>query len=43
MHAAIIGCDGTIIRVADLDKNGWKDLVMAGKSGTFILFNEGKK
>lgn len=33
---------GLFIRVADLDKNGWKDLVMAGKSGTFIFFNEGK-
>ncbi|HSH15721.1 MAG TPA: VCBS repeat-containing protein, partial [Verrucomicrobiae bacterium] len=34
---------GLFIRVADIDANGWKDLVMAGKTGTFILFNEGKK
>jgi hypothetical protein len=34
---------GLFIRVADLDKNGWKDLVMAGKSGTFVFFNQGKK
>ncbi len=33
---------GLFIRVADLDANGWKDLVMSGKTGTFILFNEGK-
>lgn len=33
---------GLFIRVADLDQNGWKDLVMAGKSGTFIFFNEGR-
>ncbi len=34
---------GLFIRIADLDANGWKDLVMSGKTGTFILFNEGKK
>ncbi|MBI1176962.1 VCBS repeat-containing protein [bacterium] len=33
---------GLFIRVADLDGNGWKDLVMSGKTGTFIFFNEGK-
>lgn len=34
---------GLFIRIDDLDANGWKDLVMAGKSGTFIFFNEGSK
>jgi hypothetical protein len=33
---------GLQIRVADLDGNGWKDIVCAGKSGTNILWNEGK-
>jgi hypothetical protein len=33
---------GLQIRVADLDGNGWKDIVVAGKSGTHILWNEGK-
>jgi hypothetical protein len=34
---------GLFIRVADLDGNGWQDLVMSGKTGTFIFFNEGFK
>jgi len=33
---------GLQIRVVDLDGNGWKDIVVAGKSGTYILWNEGK-
>ena len=33
---------GLQIRVADLDGNGWKDIVCAGKSGTHILWNQGK-
>ncbi len=33
---------GLQIRVADLNGNGWKDIVVAGKSGTYILWNEGK-
>ncbi len=33
---------GLQIRVADLDGNGWKDIVVAGKSGTHILWNDGK-
>jgi hypothetical protein len=33
---------GLQIRVVDLDGNGWKDLVCAGKSGTHILWNDGK-
>ncbi len=32
---------GLQIRVADLDKDGWKDLVLPGKSGTYILWNQG--
>lgn len=33
---------GLQIRLADLDGNGWKDIVVAGKSGTHVLWNEGK-
>ena len=33
---------GLQIRVADLDGNGWKDIVVAGKSGTYILWTQGK-
>ncbi|HSI62892.1 MAG TPA: VCBS repeat-containing protein [Candidatus Saccharimonadia bacterium] len=33
---------GLQINVVDLDGNGWKDIVCAGKSGTHILWNEGK-
>jgi hypothetical protein len=33
---------GLQIRVADLDGNGWKDIVVAGKSGTHILWNDGQ-
>ena len=33
---------GLQIRIADLDGNGWKDIVCSGKSGTFILWNDGK-
>ena len=29
-------------RVADLDGNGWKDVVVSGKSGTHVLWNLGK-
>lgn len=32
---------GLQIRVQDLDGNGWKDLVVPGKSGTHILWNQG--
>lgn len=34
---------GLYIKTGDLDKNGYKDIVVAGKSGTFIIFNKGKK
>ena len=33
---------GLQIRVRDLDGNGWKDLILPGKSGTHIIWNEGK-
>jgi hypothetical protein len=33
---------GLQIRVHDLDGNGWKDLVLPGKSGTHIIWNDGK-
>jgi len=33
---------GLQIRVHDLDQNGWKDIIVAGKSGTHILWNNGK-
>jgi hypothetical protein len=33
---------GLQIRVADFDGNGWKDVAVAGKSGTHILWNDGK-
>ena len=32
---------GLQIRVRDLDDNGWKDIIVAGKSGTHILWNHG--
>lgn len=32
---------GLQIRVADLDGNGFPDIAVAGKTGTFILWNEG--
>ena len=34
---------GLQIRIADLDGNGWKDLIVPGKSGTHILWGEGIK
>jgi hypothetical protein len=33
---------GLQIRLADLDGNGWKDVIAAGKSGTHIMWNQGK-
>ena len=32
---------GLQIRIADLDGNGWKDIVCAGKSGTHVFWNDG--
>jgi len=33
---------GLQIRLADLDGNGWKEVIAAGKSGTHILWNDGR-
>ena len=33
---------GLQIRVHDLDGNGWKDIIVPGKSGTHIIWNKGK-
>ena len=33
---------GLQIRVHDLDDDGWKDIVVPGKSGTHIIWNEGR-
>ena len=33
---------GLQIRVNDLDGNGWKDLILPGKSGTHIIWNDGR-
>lgn len=33
---------GLQIRVDDLDDDGWRDLVVSGKSGTYVLWNEGR-
>ena len=34
---------GLQIRVHDLDGNGWKDIIVPGKSGTHILWNKGNQ
>ena len=33
---------GLYIVTADLDKDGWKEIIVPGKSGTHILWNKGK-
>ena len=33
---------GLQIRVRDLDGNGWKDIIVPGKSGTHIIWNNGR-
>ncbi len=33
---------GLQIRVVDMDGDGWKEVVVAGKSGTHIIWNKGK-
>ena len=33
---------GLQIRIADLDEDGWKEIIVPGKSGTHILWNKGK-
>ena len=40
IHRGMAGI-GLQIRVADMNGDGKKDLVVPGKSGTHILFNEG--
>jgi hypothetical protein len=32
---------GLYIHTADLDGDGWKEIVVPGKSGTHILWNQG--
>jgi hypothetical protein len=34
---------GLQVRVRDLDGNDWKDVIVAGKSGTHIIWNDGKE
>mgnify|MGYP001194666151 CR=1 FL=1 len=34
---------GLQINLQDLDGNGWKDIIVPGKSGTHIIWNDGKK
>ena len=38
LHEGMAGT-GLQIRVADLDKNGWLDLVVSGKTGLHVLKN----
>ena len=33
---------GLYIQIADLNGDGWKEIVVPGKSGTHILWNKGK-
>lgn len=42
LHSGQAGT-GLYILTPDLDGNGWRDLVVAGKSGTHILWNQGKR
>lgn len=35
-----VGC-GLQVRVADIDLNGWADIAVAGKSGTYVILNQG--
>lgn len=35
-----VGC-GLQVRVADIDSNGWADIAVAGKSGTYVILNQG--
>jgi len=34
---------GLYIQTADLDDDGWKEIIVPGKSGTHILWNKGKR
>ena len=40
INRGAVGC-GLQIRVADMDLNGWPDIAVAGKSGTYALLNQG--
>jgi hypothetical protein len=40
INRGAVGC-GLQIRVADMDRNGWPDIAVAGKSGTYALLNQG--
>jgi hypothetical protein len=42
VHSGQVGT-GLHIITADLDKDGWKEIIVPGKSGTHILWNKGKK
>jgi hypothetical protein len=41
LHTGLAGT-GLYILTPDLDGDGWKDIVVSGKSGTHILWNKGK-
>jgi hypothetical protein len=34
---------GIYFSIRDLDGNGWKDVIVAGKDGLFVFYNEGEK
>jgi hypothetical protein len=34
---------GIYFAVSDLDGNGWKDVIVAGKDGLYVFYNEGNK
>ncbi|MEX0884080.1 MAG: VCBS repeat-containing protein, partial [Cyclobacteriaceae bacterium] len=34
---------GLFFSVADLNGNGWQDIVVAGKDGLVVFFNEGSR
>ena len=34
---------GIYFAVRDLDGNGWKDVIVAGKDGLFVFYNDGRK
>lgn len=40
INRGMVGC-GLQVRVTDLDLNGWPDIAVAGKSGTYALLNQG--
>jgi hypothetical protein len=40
LHTGLAGT-GLYIHTPDLDGDGWKEIVVPGKSGTHILWNKG--